>query len=79
MREKIYINYIPVYRFETDDSIGYCLFEDSNVSSVIHLSPQDTRIEEYKLVLDYIVELTGNLNTYKHGIRARIEPDYIKH
>lgn len=71
--EKIYINWIPTYRREHENSyeISYQLEEDDSTKNMIYMPPQDTREEEYEIVLDWLRSMTntelviGSYNVYE--------------
>lgn len=71
MREKIYINNIPVYRSkENDNTIRYELFEaNSHSNDVIHMIPQDTIEGELMIVLKHIIKICKPLEN-----RIRFNP-----
>lgn len=72
--EKIYLNSIPVYRTEQDDGfIKYVLFENDEMFSVINVAAQKLRIDEYKIVLEFIADQAGFKNGFLYGINVRIE------
>ena len=74
MKEKLYINSIPVYRTLQDDGfIKYVLFEDNEMYSVIVIKEQKTKVDEYKILMEFVADLTGHATKFKSGIRARVD------
>ena len=59
VKEKIYLNGIPVYRtVQEDGDIQYVLFEDNlEIGHVINISPDADRETEYSIILEQIAKL----------------------
>ena len=73
MNEEIYLNGIPVYRKELNNNeIEYVLFHNDRVNgSLLILESQNSRIDEYKIVLKAISDMTGSNEGWELGISAR--------